>query len=188
MKHVGAKVKELRLARGMTLKQLSEQTNISIGYLSQFERDQTTIAIDSLQNIAKVFNVSMTYFITDENNDTSPIVRSYAQRDLNIINSRFISKILVNDVEVAEFLPRLVEILPIRDQGGNIESQTHEGVEFIYVLEGVLDLFIDGTQHSLYPGDAAYFSSEMAHNWVNNTSKTVKLLSINSPNSLKKEV
>lgn len=183
MEHIGTKVKNLRLAKGMTLKELSSATELSIGFLSQFERDQTTIAIDSLQTIAEVFDVHLTYFISNKDDEVSPIVRSYSQRDLQILNSNHISKILVNDTEKALFLPRLIEILPKKDNGDPVNAQTHKGVEFIYVLEGVLDLLIEGEEYSMYPGDAAYFESSREHNWINNTTKTVKLLSVNSPNT-----
>lgn len=187
MDNIGFKVKELRRLKGMTLKELSEKTNLSIGFLSQFERDQGTIAIDSLQSIAEVFDVDMTYFLSPKKTDKSPIVRSYAQHDMQIINSLYISKMLVNDTQSAAFLPRVVEILPNREITEEPSTQTHNGVEFIYVLEGVLDLIIDNETHSLHPGDSAYFESTKPHNWINNTTRIVKLLSINSPNTFKSE-
>lgn len=185
MDNIGNKVKSLRLSKGMTLKELSEKTGISIGFLSQFERDQGTIAIDSLQTISDVFEVDITYFLASKNVDKSPIVRSYGQNDMQIINTLYISRMLVNDVESAAFLPRIVEILPSKSVNDEPSTQTHNGVEFIYVLEGVLDLIIDNELYSLHPGDSAYFESTKPHNWINNTTRIVKILSINSPNTFK---
>lgn len=187
MDNIGNKVKTLRNGKGMTLKELSEKTGISIGFLSQFERDQGTIAIDSLQTIANVFDVDITYFLSPKKSVTSPIVRSYGQHDMQIINSLYISKMLINNVEAAPFLPRIVEILPSKQIIEEPDTQTHNGVEFIYVLEGVLDLLIDNETHTLHPGDSAYFESTKPHNWINNTSRIVKILSINSPNTFKIE-
>lgn len=48
----------------MTLKQLSEKTNLSTGFLSQMERGMSSIAIDTLENIAGVLGVSLTSFST----------------------------------------------------------------------------------------------------------------------------
>ena len=183
MDHIGSKVKQLRIDKGMTLKELSTLTNLSTGFLSQFERDQGTIAIESLQVISDVFDVSISHFITPKKNTSSPVLRSYAQHDYQVINSQYISSILVNDPEQAAFLPRIVEILPSKSDNEDVELQTHKGVEFIYVLEGILDLYVDHELHSMYPGDAAYFESTKEHNWINNTNKTVKLLTVNSPNS-----
>ena len=67
----------------------------------------------------------------------------------------------------------------------NIELYSHEGEEFIYVLEGILTLNVDNTQTDLYPGDSAHIKSISPHNWRNNTSKIVKILTVNSPNPFK---
>lgn len=50
---IGAKVKSLRIGKEMTIKQLSEACGLSVGFLSQFERGISSIAIDSLETIAK---------------------------------------------------------------------------------------------------------------------------------------
>ena len=44
---IGKKIKKLRTNKKLTLKELSERTNLSIGFLSQLERGLTTVAIDS---------------------------------------------------------------------------------------------------------------------------------------------
>lgn len=46
--NIGMKIKKLRTEKGMTLKELSEKSELSVGILSQFERGLTTIAVDSL--------------------------------------------------------------------------------------------------------------------------------------------
>lgn len=181
MENIGAKVKALRLENKMTLKELGALSSLSIGFLSQFERDQTTIAIDSLAKIAKIFNVDITYFIGSKPRSSSPIVRKYDKADIQVLSSKFISRVLINDIE-ASFLPRIIEILPNYEKDLEVDMISHEGEEFIYVLEGILDLMIDGITHNLYPGDAAYISSKQHHNWLNNTNRTVKLLTINYPN------
>ena len=50
---IGLKIKELRNSKKFTLKYLSEETNLSIGFLSQLERGMTSVAIDTLAKIAK---------------------------------------------------------------------------------------------------------------------------------------
>ncbi len=184
MENIGAKVKALRLENKMTLKDLGKLSKLSIGFLSQFERDQTTIAIDSLSRIAKIFDVDITYFIGSKPKSSSPIVRKYDNADVQILSSNFISRVLINDVE-ASFLPRIIEILPNYESDIEVDMISHEGEEFIYVLEGILDLIVDGVTQSLYPGDAAYISSKQQHNWLNNTNRTIKLLTINYPNAFK---
>ncbi len=75
--NIGEKVKELRTNNKMTLKELSEKTNLSTGFLSQFERGLTTIAIDSLQQISRVLGVDITFFFESPPTSRGAILKSY---------------------------------------------------------------------------------------------------------------
>ena len=59
---IGAKVKAFRTAKKYTLKQLSEESGLSIGFLSQLERGLSSIAIDSLAKLATILGVSLSSF------------------------------------------------------------------------------------------------------------------------------
>ena len=58
----------------------------------------------------------------------------------------------------------------------------HTGEEFIYVLEGVLTLVLDGERQELCPGDSAHYPSSLPHNWGNLTNKCVRFLVVSHPN------
>jgi quercetin dioxygenase-like cupin family protein len=62
---------------------------------------------------------------------------------------------------------------------------THSGEEYVYVLSGVITVWLDGRSYTLYPGDSMQIISTLPHNWVNNTNKIAELLSINYPNPFK---
>lgn len=59
MEKIGEKIKSLRFEKGMTLKDLSLKTGLSISFLSQIERGSSSIAITSLKKIADSFNVAL---------------------------------------------------------------------------------------------------------------------------------
>lgn len=180
---IGKTINKIRKERKMTLKELSEKTSLSTGYLSQFERGLTSIAIESLQTISKVLDVDMDAFFSKPKSkikDESPIIRSY-DREIGKISTKIIQYYLVKDVENAAFLPRIYEVMP-KDQDAHAKTYVHEGVEFIYILEGILTLSYKNQIYEMYPEDSAYISSEIAHNWENNTNKKVKMLVINYPN------
>ncbi|QXM05296.1 helix-turn-helix domain-containing protein [Crassaminicella indica] len=183
---VGRKIKDLRTNKNLTLKDLSEKTGLSIGFLSQLERGLTTIAIDALEKIADFLDVNISYFFKKPENSKRIVLRSYEKKAFEIVNSQFIHYHLTNDIENKELLPRLIEILP-SNVDEEITPYQHEGEEFIYVLEGILTLFVADEQYELYPGDSAHIDSNMLHNWANYTNKTVKLLAVNIPNFFKKK-
>lgn len=181
-KPIGQKIKELRLQSKMTLKDLSQQTNLSIGYLSQLERGLTDIATDSLSNVARVLGVDLTYFFDGpQQQHRRLIMRDYEKVIARIDHGRFIHYHLTNQTDSKTMLPRLLELVPI-DSEEVIDPYPHEGEEFIYVLEGILTLMIGSERHELYPGDSAHLKSTLPHNWINYTTKMVRILVVSIPN------
>ncbi|MEG0856293.1 MAG: helix-turn-helix domain-containing protein [Terrisporobacter sp.] len=184
--NIGLKIKELRTQKKFTLKYVSEQTNLSTGFLSQLERGMTSVAVDSLAKIAKVLDVDLLeFFDFASNSDTKNITRSY-ERKSTTVNDELIQYTLNNNPSAYEMLPRIQELMPSKDEDHEeLELYFHEGEEFIHVLEGILTLNIDNIEYSLYPGDSAQIKSVSPHNWMNKTSKVVKILTVNTPNPFK---
>lgn len=180
---IGSRVQKRRKEQKITLKELSEKTGLSTGFLSQFERGMTSIAIDSLQNISRVLDMDLDCFFCapqKSGHGDGPVVRSY-DRTLGSVNSKYVQFHLSNNSKAAAFLPRIYEIWPSSNDDA-VRTYVHEGVEFIYVLEGILTLHYKNKVYDMYPEDSAYLDSKVPHNWENNTNKKVKILTINYPN------
>lgn len=183
--NIGVKIKELRIKKGITLKELSEDTALSIGFLSQLERGMTTISVDLLEKVSNILGVSITYFFDIPARTNDKILRSYEQLPFDIEEGGTIQFYLSTNLKDKSFIPRLIEILPqIREE--KILPYSHEGEEFIYILEGILTLYMDDIRYELYPEDSAHINSKTTHNWANYTNKKVRLIAINSPNKLAK--
>jgi transcriptional regulator with XRE-family HTH domain len=186
-KDIGAKIKQLRTQKQMTLKYMSEQTNLSIGFLSQLERGLTSVATDSLAKIADVLEVELTYFFMRPKERKRRVLRSYEKEVFDISNSMFIHYHLSASLKDKQLLPRLIEILPNKTDE-EICSYIHEGEEFVYVLEGVLTVFLGDEQIDMYPGDSIHYDSEKnKHNWANYTNKMVKILVVSIPNPFRED-
>lgn len=181
---IGRKIKELRNDKKMTLKELSEKSGLSVGFLSQLERGLTTIAVDSLENIAQILGVQLLYFFDVPCKTNKKILRSYERQILSIQEGGFISYSLCPDLGDKSFIPKLIEVLPHKNEE-QVALYKHSGEEFIYVLEGILTMYIENDVYELYPGDSVHMDSDIVHNWQNNTNKLVKILAVNSPNYLK---
>jgi len=182
-KVIGSKVKELRTQKKMTLKELSEKTNLSTGFLSQLERGLTSIATDSLLSIAEALEVELSYFFSSTKRKERVIQRSYEREVHNIDNCLYVNYVLSNSINDKTMLPRLIEILP-NSSDEELSSFHHEGEEFIYVLEGILTLFINNEKQNLHPGDCAHLDSKACHNFTNYTNKITKILIVSIPNHL----
>ena len=178
---IGTKIKAARTHKGMTLRELSEISGLSVGVLSQLERGLTSIAVDSLENLAKVLEIPLAQFFDLMHTADRSVVRSYERSIFNLQEGGYISYNLSPGLDGKVLLPRVTEVLPSRCDE-EIMLYHHEGEEFIYVLEGILTLVIGGSVYDLYPGDSAHFCSETDHNWKNRTAKTVRILTVNYPN------
>lgn len=181
--NIGMKIKQLRTEKEITLKELSMKSDLSIGFLSQLERGLTTIAVDSLEKLAEILGVHLTCFFDYPRKEKGKVLRSYEQEILDIDEGGFIKYSLSSDLENKQLLPRLIEILPQKKEE-EIISYAHDGEEFVYVLEGILTVYIDGEMHEVYPGDSVHMDSNLTHNWANYTNKKVKLLAVNTPNHM----
>lgn len=179
--NIGLEIKKLRTEKGITLKELSEKCELSVGFLSQLERGLTTIAVDSLERIAWVLEVHLTHFFDYPHKRKDKVLRSYEQEIIDIEEGSFIKYSLSSNLENKQLVPRLIEILPQRKEE-KILSYKHEGEEFVYVLEGILTVYINGERNEVYPGDSVHMESNISHNWANYTNKKVKLLAVNTPN------
>ena len=185
---VGTRIKEIRNQQNITLKQLSESTNLSIGFLSQLERGLSNVAIDSLQKIANALQTPIQEILDTrqiDEEDLSPLLRTY-DRKITVVNPTLYSCVLSNSVHNLSFLPRECHLQPSGIENFDIQTYSHEGYEWSYVLEGNLRVTIDREQIDLYPGDTITIDSTKLHNWQNCGSKTAKFITINTPNPFKK--
>lgn len=179
---IGLRIKALRTEKKYTLKYLSENSGLSIGFLSQLERGMTSVAIDSLDKISKVLDVKLSSFfnMSDTANDLH-IVRRYEQKS-TIVNPEIVEYSLTNNITDFDLLPRLVELMPALQKEDELELYTHGGEEFIYILEGILTLQIGSDIYNLYPGDSAHIHSNISHNWKNDSNVVTRFLTVHTPN------
>lgn len=183
---IGSKIKETRTKKRMTLKELSQQSGLSIGFLSQLERGLTSVAVDSLETIAQILNMPITEFFEVPKEKDNFVLRSYDLKIMNMQDGEYVAYLLSGNIQNKFFLPKLVVVLPNKEDT-ETALYSHDGEEFIYVLEGVLTVYIENKSYELYPGDSAHFSSGIEHNWYNRTNKTAKILTVNAPNYLSEE-
>lgn len=179
--NIGMELKKLRSEKGITLKELSEKSELSVGFLSQLERGLTTIAVDSLEKLANILEVHLTHFFDYPIKRKDVVLRSYEQELMDSVEGGFIKYSLSTNLENKQLFPMLIELLP-QKKGEEILSYKHKGEEFIFVLEGILTVYINGKRHEVYPGDSVHMDSNIAHNWANYTNKLVKFIAVNTPN------
>ena len=185
---IGARIKALRTEKRYTLKALSDMTGLSVGFLSQTERGISSIAVDSLSKVASCLEVPLSTFFSDQMQDTSdPVVHGFSAHR-SMVGPQIIECVLSQNMMDFDFLPKLFQLMPYSDMDGlKPEMCIHSGEEFVYVLTGIVTLWLEDARYTLYPGDSIQIHSNQPQNWANNTNKAAELLSINYPNPFRSD-
>ncbi len=163
---LGARVRELRRERGLTLVQLAEATGLSHPFLSQVERGLANFSLPSLRRIAVALETSpvelMAASETEVGAEPAPEVEiRRASQDDDVVSDFAQDRAIPLAHGARPFLPMSIECL--RTDPG--EVFTHAEDEWITVITGSLHLELDGQEQVLAEGDCAYYAGGVAHRW-----------------------
>jgi transcriptional regulator with XRE-family HTH domain len=168
---VGALIRARRRRLHMTLQALCDAAGISVGYLSQVERDHATPSLGTLAQIARALDVGVDYFIATPSMEDG-LTRA-AERDRFSVDGSSI----VYERIAADFTGNLLSSFILNvPPGYRSETVAHEGEEIIFVLEGSITQRLDDREMVLSSGDSLHFRGNHPHSWSNDTRKTVRLL------------
>jgi transcriptional regulator with XRE-family HTH domain len=166
-KHLGERIKRLRLKKSMGLVELGTLTGLSASFLSQLETGRVVPTLRNLARIAMVFSKDLSYFFESE---PRPIFRVHRRKDrvrmpqtgaespaYYFESLGYLVPDRPMDPYFAEFMPQPKETAP--------KAHLHPGFEFLYVLDGELEVHHGEQTSTLGPGDAAYFDASLAHSY-----------------------
>lgn len=165
---IGAKVHALRQARDMKLIELGKHTGMSAAMLSKIERGRLVPTLPTLMRIALVFSVGLDHFFTDQRKRHAfAVVRKQGRIRLPAMQDKRNVPYDFESLDYEALQPRLNAFLahfrPLDPR--KVPLHKHSGVEFIYMLNGVLELTWFGEVHTLQAGDAVYFDSSIEHGY-----------------------
>ncbi|NGP44894.1 cupin domain-containing protein [Bacillaceae bacterium SIJ1] len=177
MEQIYRKIRDLRQRNNMTLKDLSERTELSVSFLSQIERGASSLAIHSLQKIADAFDVNIGYFF-EEQDRQSYLVRRAQKKPFQIkgFESEYIR--LNGEFANRSLAPFEVVIKPYQKR---TKTFTHPGEEFYYVLKGAMIFTLDQEEFYLREGESIHFPSTIPHFGENPLSEESRLLCVITP-------
>lgn len=163
---VGEQVRELRRAKGMTLQQVAGAAGLSVGYLSQIERNQSRLPIGVLRRISDVLGVHINWFFQrDAGGDAGErdiVVRAARRRRLTFTGLGISEELLTPNLSgPLELLMSTIE------PGADSEDYSHDGAEAGLVIAGTLDLWVAKRKFRLEAGDSFAFRSTEVHRCAN---------------------
>ncbi len=164
---VGEKVKELRERKGLSLKEMADLTGFSTALLSQMENHLVSPSLGTIIKLARTLGVRVGDFLGESEGEPFTIVRKDERKNV----SRFASKDGVKygysyeslgfDKKDRHMEPFIVTLEPATVKTS--KTSAHEGEEFIFVLEGEMEVILGNHTDVLYPGDSIYYDSNIPH-------------------------
>jgi transcriptional regulator with XRE-family HTH domain len=175
-KRIGERIKRLRLKKSMGLVELGRHTGLSASFLSQLETGRVVPTLRNLARIAMVFSKDLSYFFETE---PQAMFRVHRRKDrvrlpqTGVENPSYFFESLGYMVPDRHMDPYFAEFIPSQQQP---KAHMHPGFEFLYVLDGELDLHHGENHCTLGAGDAVYFDSATAHSYVCHGTKPASAL------------
>ncbi len=178
MRELGGKVKALRLANRMTLKQLANKAGCTDAYLSQLERGYANPSVMILKKIASALQMKVVDFFLESEADNDVVLKEDERVNINFKLGDAKMQMLVRNILNKRMQPFYTTIEP---GGGSKGSYSHIGEEFGIVLQGELEVNLNGKVYRVKKNESFYFSSQEPHSWLNPGKKKTVVLWVVSP-------
>ena len=163
MVQIGEKIKLLRLSRNMTIKKLSAKTGLSVGFISNVERDVNSPTISSLQKICQALDTDMADFFINIKNSSHILSKEHRQLLQSGANSPFLVELF--SLPNKKLQPSFINIMPGGQYGD--ETMCHEDEEICLVLSGQVHFWAGEDDYKLEEGDCIYVETLVPH-WLRN--------------------
>jgi len=173
---IGTNLKALRLESGLSQKGLAEATQLSPTLISRLENGLVRPSIVTLELIAQSLKVDIGYFFRDE--EKRHFCISPRERRKNVTSKRgYGIEGLIEGMENVFMEPAIITLRG-KEEEEKVEFATHEGQEFMYVLEGKMELIIGSKRFVLKQGDAAYWNGSVLHKGISLSKKSARTLNV----------
>jgi transcriptional regulator with XRE-family HTH domain len=175
---VGPRVKALREAEGLSLRDLAERSGVSAPMLSQVERGETSPTLQVASRIASGLQLRLSQLLRLDEQGTVTIVHPGERRAGGAGGHRY--EILTPPLPGQRAEVSRHVLAPGAATGGPGDPPMHEpgARETAIVERGALRLLIDGAEHALGPGDCVTFDADLPHHFENDGKEEAVLLAI----------
>ncbi len=180
---LGGKIRQLREMREMSVEQLAEQSHCHVDLLRHMEDGDLVPSLTPLMNISRALGVRLGTLLDDEPHDgpllvkagQSPNIVHFSGKDPEAKKSNLDFYSIGAGKKDRHMEPFLIDVQPRNGEHPPLSS--HEGEEFIYVLEGQIEINYGKTDYILEAGDSIYYDSVVPHD-VHARGGTARILAV----------
>ena len=173
--NVATSLRELREARGISMRTLATKSGLSANALSMIERGKTSPSVSTLYKLADALGVSITAFFGTET-EKKQIVFLKSDERMRMAFTRGVFEGLGG----AQFSGRVEPFMLTLESGAasGLHGIVHTGHEFVFCLRGQLEYYVEKQVFQLSAGDSLLFASKLQHRWKNSSKNVVSALII----------
>ncbi|MDO4165674.1 MAG: XRE family transcriptional regulator [Bacteroides sp.] len=182
-KIVGEKIKALRESQSVSLEELAKRSGIPLEQIERIENNTDLPSLAPLIKIARVLGVRLGMFLDDED-ENGPVIcrKGEAQNSITFSNNAIQSRrhmvyhSLSRSKSNRHMEPFIIDVAPTDDT--DFVLSTHEGEEFIMVMEGVMEISYGENVYLLEEGDSIYYDSIVPHHVHSYKGEAAKILAV----------
>ncbi len=181
---VGDKIRQLREIKGMSVEELAAESHISVELAERLESGALIPSLTPLIKIAKALDVRLGTFL-DDAPQTGPVisksdnlenVMSFSGKNNNLKESVLDFYSLASGKSDRHMEPFMIDVHPPKND--NYKLSSHEGEEFIYVMEGKIEVLYGKETYLVYTGDSIYYDSVVPHDLHAYGGEDAKILAV----------
>ena len=182
---VGFKIKGMRESKKLTVEEISERSGLSVDQINSIENDEYLPSLGPLIKIARALGVRLGTFL-DDNDELGPVVcrAEERERDKSISFSNgatearknMIYHSLARQKAGRSMEPFIIDIQPNEEK--TFKLSAHEGEEFIYVMEGEIEVAYGKERYVLKQGDSIFYDSIVEHHVHGAEGKGARILAV----------
>ena len=182
---IGSKIKGIRESKNLSIEEISESSGLSIDQITSIESDQNLPSLGPLIKIARALGVRLGTFMDDSDELGPAICRAKdRERDSSISFSNGAANArkhmeyhpLAKQKAGRHMEPFVIDINPTDDN--DFQLSAHEGEEFIYVMEGEVEINYGKETYTLSQGDSIFYDSIVKHHIHGVPGKSAKILAV----------
>ena len=182
---IGHKIKGLRESKNLTIEEISERSGLTVEQISSIENDVNLPSLGPLIKIARALGVRLGTFM-DDSDALGPVVCRAADREkessISFSNGATDARKHMEYHPLAQqkagrhMEPFVIDINP--EETPNFQLSAHEGEEFIYVMQGEIEIVYGKETYSLKEGDSIFYDSIVKHHVHGAPGKSAKILAV----------
>jgi transcriptional regulator with XRE-family HTH domain len=177
---VGGRLRSLRQARRLTLREIAARASLSESFLSQLERGQTGATVQSLQRIATALGVEVSDLFATDGAQRPRVIR---RDDREAVAWGKAGRKTLLTPKPFEFLEVVAAEFEPGGSTGDVPYAHGDSEEVFVVVSGTVELELDGEVLTLDPGDCAHYRSSTPHRVANVGPDRAEVLYVISPPS-----